>query len=206
MSNLPIDGNPALFIIHDKAELNDIHVKVFPDRRTGKIEILLFDRRKARLSLRWLVGKHQTDTPQFQIKYSDDFTFTKGFDLIWTNSCLKIRQADNEGFSFEWNLIDVKSDDELLVCDAFVLNSGVNWYGGAELVRQHWPIESLHLNTAPLQTWDNGPSGMRNVLNIPQYNRLLIFQIIRNQQHRPANVDDFNGGINHSRSNVLHKH
>jgi hypothetical protein len=53
----------------------------------------------------------------------------------------------------------VNANDELVVCDAFVLASGVNWYGGAELVRQHWPIESLHLNTTTLQTWDNGPSG-----------------------------------------------
>jgi myogenesis-regulating glycosidase len=39
------------------------------------------------------------------------------------------------------------------------------WYGGGELIHQHHPLNKLMLHSAPLHTFDNGPTGLSGVMN-----------------------------------------
>lgn len=47
---------------------------------------------------------------------------------------------------------------------AFDLASGRHWYGMGELLHQRWPLEEIALQRSPFLTWDNGISGIGNVL------------------------------------------
>ncbi|MDX1991032.1 MAG: glycoside hydrolase family 31 protein [bacterium] len=47
---------------------------------------------------------------------------------------------------------------------AFDLASGGHWYGQGELIHQVWPLEKISLPAAPFLTWDNGPTGIGNIL------------------------------------------
>ena len=44
------------------------------------------------------------------------------------------------------------------------LASGRHWYGMGELLHQRWPLEEVALQRSPFLTWDNGISGVGNVL------------------------------------------
>jgi myogenesis-regulating glycosidase len=47
---------------------------------------------------------------------------------------------------------------------AIELASGRHWYGMGELLHQRWPLEEVALQRSPFLTWDNGISGVGNVL------------------------------------------
>ena len=47
---------------------------------------------------------------------------------------------------------------------AIALDSGRHWYGMGELLHQRWPLEEIALQRSPFLTWDNGISGVGNVL------------------------------------------
>jgi alpha-glucosidase (family GH31 glycosyl hydrolase) len=44
--------------------------------------------------------------------------------------------------------------------DVFDLRTSGHWFGGQELINQLWPLERAMLETAPLVTSDNGPTGL----------------------------------------------
>jgi alpha-glucosidase (family GH31 glycosyl hydrolase) len=46
----------------------------------------------------------------------------------------------------------------------FVLESGRHWYGVGSLVNQHYPLENGALPPTPFVTWDNGVTGIANLL------------------------------------------
>jgi alpha-glucosidase (family GH31 glycosyl hydrolase) len=44
------------------------------------------------------------------------------------------------------------------------LGSGRHWYGLGELLNQHWPLENAAVQLTPFVTWDNGISGVADIL------------------------------------------
>ncbi|MBA3532981.1 MAG: glycoside hydrolase [Ardenticatenales bacterium] len=66
----------------------------------------------------------------------------------------------HQGFTFHWRNAEGETVEV-----GFDLASGGHWYGGAELVRQHWPLETLRWEMAPYIVTDNGPTGLGNVLH-----------------------------------------
>lgn len=46
----------------------------------------------------------------------------------------------------------------------FELESGRHWYGLGELIHQHYPLENGAIPTTPFITWDNGITGVGNIL------------------------------------------
>jgi alpha-glucosidase (family GH31 glycosyl hydrolase) len=40
-----------------------------------------------------------------------------------------------------------------------------HWYGHGELINQHWPLNRIMLQSAPMHTFDNGPTGLSGVMN-----------------------------------------
>lgn len=44
------------------------------------------------------------------------------------------------------------------------LDSGRHWYGLGELLNQHWPLENAAVQLTPFETWDNGVSGVADIL------------------------------------------
>ncbi len=46
----------------------------------------------------------------------------------------------------------------------FDLESGRHWYGLGELIHQHYPLENGAIPTTPFVTWDNGITGVGNLL------------------------------------------
>jgi hypothetical protein len=39
-----------------------------------------------------------------------------------------------------------------------------HWYGHGELINQHWPLNKLMLQLAPMHTFDNGATGLSGVM------------------------------------------
>jgi alpha-glucosidase (family GH31 glycosyl hydrolase) len=39
-----------------------------------------------------------------------------------------------------------------------------HWYGHGELINQHWPLNKIMLQQAPMRTFDNGPTGLSGVM------------------------------------------
>ena len=39
-----------------------------------------------------------------------------------------------------------------------------HWYGHGELINQHWPLNRIMLHSAPMHTFDNGPTGLSGVM------------------------------------------
>ncbi len=71
--------------------------------------------------------------------------------------------------------VDIARDGDAIVIEAVApeadqvelaieLASGRHWYGMGELLHQRWPLEELALQRSPFLTWDNGISGVGNVL------------------------------------------
>jgi alpha-glucosidase (family GH31 glycosyl hydrolase) len=71
--------------------------------------------------------------------------------------------------------VDIRSHADAVVieavapgCDQIELSidlaSGRHWYGMGELLQQRWPLEEVALQRSPFLTWDNGISGVANVL------------------------------------------
>jgi myogenesis-regulating glycosidase len=48
--------------------------------------------------------------------------------------------------------------------DGFELASGKHWYGQGELINQCYPMEKISQWEAPFITWDNGPTGLGNII------------------------------------------
>ena len=71
--------------------------------------------------------------------------------------------------------VQLRTSDHGFVLDAFAagadavdlaipLDSGRHWYGMGELLHQRWPLDEIALQRSPFLTWDNGVSGIGNVL------------------------------------------
>lgn len=44
-----------------------------------------------------------------------------------------------------------------------------HWYGHGELINQHWPLNKIMLQSAPMHTFDNGPTGLSGKLTPAWY-------------------------------------
>jgi len=71
--------------------------------------------------------------------------------------------------------VDLRPDEDGIIIEASAdeadqielsveLTSGRHWYGMGELLHQRWPLEEVALQRSPFLTWDNGISGVGNVL------------------------------------------
>ena len=60
--------------------------------------------------------------------------------------------------------LDASADGADAIELAIDLESGRHWYGMGELLHQRWPLEQIALQRTPFLTWDNGVSGVGNVL------------------------------------------
>src|SRR4051794_21682523 len=71
--------------------------------------------------------------------------------------------------------VDLRPDEDGIIIEASAdeadqielsveLSSGRHWYGMGELLHQRWPLEEVALQRSPFLTWDNGISGVGNVL------------------------------------------
>lgn len=64
--------------------------------------------------------------------------------------------ALEDGWQFAW---------DQLTRDTFTLSSGGDWYGQGELIYQPWPLNDMSQWEGPLMTWDNGPTGLGDILS-----------------------------------------
>jgi len=62
----------------------------------------------------------------------------------------------DDGWQFNW---------DQLTCDCFEVASGGHWYGQGELINQVWPLNQMSQWEAPFMTWDNGPTGLGDILS-----------------------------------------
>lgn len=68
-------------------------------------------------------------------------------------------QVADDGF-----LLTVEYADAETIELRFDLESGRHWYGLGELIHQHYPLENGSIPTTPFVTWDNGITGVGNLL------------------------------------------
>lgn len=79
--------------------------------------------------------------------------------VTWNDATLRLTEEEN-GFRAEW-----VGNPGIVLEEHFSLASGGQWFGGGELVRQGYPLETMQWEIAPYQTWDNGPTGLGGVLH-----------------------------------------
>jgi alpha-glucosidase (family GH31 glycosyl hydrolase) len=68
-------------------------------------------------------------------------------------------EADEAGFVLEGHAAGADTVELRLELD-----SGRHWYGLGELLNQHWPLEDAAIQLTPFVTWDNGISGVADIL------------------------------------------
>jgi hypothetical protein len=61
----------------------------------------------------------------------------------------------------QWTLTTSPADSPV----QFSIELPGHWYGHGELINQHWPLNRIMLQSAPLHTFDNGPTGLSGVMN-----------------------------------------
>ena len=85
-------------------------------------------------------------------------------------TCIGWREEEQRAAS-----VDIRPDRDAIIIEAVApeadqielsidLASGRHWYGMGELLHQRWPLEEVALQRSPFLTWDNGISGVANVL------------------------------------------
>jgi myogenesis-regulating glycosidase len=68
-------------------------------------------------------------------------------------------QVEADGF-----LIEVSVPNAEAIEFRLELESGRHWYGLGELIHQHYPLERAAIPPTPFITWDNGITGVANIL------------------------------------------
>lgn len=108
-------------------------------------------RQAGRVVLRGVVGNGARPLATARPNESTFRAWGVGMELlIWAHEGGFSVEAEGQGEEFEMRL---------------ELASGGHWYGGAELVRQHWPLETLRWELTPYHVTDNGATGLGNVLH-----------------------------------------
>lgn len=92
------------------------------------------------------------DSDEQPILASDDSSITADFARF----SLNVRR-DSDG----WSLTAASTDSSPVEIKA---DFPGYWYGGGELIHQQFPLNKLMLQSAPFQTFDNGPTGLSGKL------------------------------------------